>query len=59
MSLNLSPQLLKVLYYRAINSAAKVGMLIGYDTGFVADAVVDVLPGGCRWEVRREKDTRT
>ena len=43
VGLYLNAQFLEVLYYRTIDRTTKVGMLVRNDTGFVADAVIDIL----------------
>ena len=45
MRLNLRPQLLQVLHDGTVDSAAKVGMLIGNSPRLVANTIEDVLWG--------------
>lgn len=48
VGLYLNAQFLEVLYYRTVDRTTKVGMLVRNDTGFVADAVIDILQGRAR-----------
>jgi hypothetical protein len=62
VGLYLYAQFLEVLYYRTIDCTAKIGMLIRNDTGFVADAIIDILQGCVRVSktmIRREGQRST
>ena len=48
VGLYLYAQFLEVLYYRTVDCTAKIGMLIRNDTGFVANAIIDILQGCVR-----------
>ena len=45
MGLDLSSKLLQVLHDGTVDSAAKVGVLVGNSTRLVANAIEDVLQG--------------